>query len=251
MHEPDLPDFADLASNGARMRVRRGYEAHAHLLGLAGAPAEVEAWVGGGRRPHPRVLLPTGERALVRAYRRGGVVRHLNPDRYFLGHRAFRELRAAEAARRGGVRTPLPLAATERPAGLLGYRAWLATLWVPDARDAAAWLEEAAEEERGRMLREAGRQVARMHAAGVAHPDLNLRNLLVAEEPGTEGPAVYLLDFDRARVHPGPVPRGRRVRDLKRLARSARKLGAPVEAAGWRALREGYGSAWPLPGSAP
>jgi tRNA A-37 threonylcarbamoyl transferase component Bud32 len=34
------------------------------------------------------------------------------------------------------------------------------------------------------MLREAGRQLAAMHSAGVAHPDVNLRNLLVAEREG-------------------------------------------------------------------
>ncbi|HEX7242091.1 MAG TPA: lipopolysaccharide kinase InaA family protein, partial [Longimicrobiaceae bacterium] len=113
-------------------------------------------------------------------------------------------------------------------------------LRVPDARDAAAWLAGAPADGRLATLREAGRQVGRMHAAGVAHPDLNLRNLLV------RGAEVYLLDFDRARVYPGPVPGCQRERDLLRLARSARKLRAPVGPDGWEALREGYGAGWPL-----
>ncbi|MET0398301.1 MAG: lipopolysaccharide kinase InaA family protein [Longimicrobiaceae bacterium] len=236
--DPLLADYALLAEGSARMLVRRGYEAHAALLGLHGAPEATAGWAGGGRAPHPVAALPGGEAAAVRTFRRGGAVRHLNRGRYFLGHRAFAELRAAEAARRGGVRTPLPLAATERGAGL-GYRAHFATLWIPGALDLAARLDRDEADAAG-VLAEAGRQVGRMHLAGVAHPDLNLRNLLVR---GTE---VYLLDFDRARVYPGPVPGCQRERDLLRLARSARKLRAPLGAGGWAAFREGYGPGWPL-----
>lgn len=243
--DPLLSDYAPLVEGPARMLVRRGYEAHAALLGLRGAPAADGGWAGGGREPHPVVVLPGGERAVVRAFRRGGAVRHLVRGRYFLGHRAWEELRAAEAARRGGVRTALPLAATERRTGLAGYTAHLATLWIAGARDAAAWLRDADPAGRAAVLREAGAQAARMHAAGVAHPDLNLRNLLV-RDAGDGGPEVHLLDWDRARVRPGPVPPRRRGRDLLRLARSARKLGAPVGAEGWAAFREGYGAGWPL-----
>ena len=238
--DPLLADYALLAEGSARMLVRRGYEAHAVLLGLHGAPEATAGWAGGGRTPHPVVALPDGEAAAVRTFRRGGAMRHLNRGRYFLGHRAFAELRAAEAARRGGVRTPLPLAAAERGAGL-GYTAHFATLWIPDALDLAGRLDEDDADATG-VLAEAGRQVGRMHLAGVAHPDLNLRNLLV------RGGEVYLLDFDRARVYPGPVPGCQRERDLLRLARSARKLRAPVGAGGWAAFREGYGGGWPLRG---
>lgn len=238
--DPLLADYALLAEESARMLVRRGYEAHAPLLGLRGAPEATAGWAGGGRAPHPVAALPDGEAAAVRTFRRGGAVRHLNRGRYFLGHRAFAELRAAEAARRGGVRTPLPLAATERGAGL-GYTAHFATLWIAGARDLAALLA-AGDAAAAVVLGEAGRQVGRMHLAGVAHPDLNLRNLLV------RGAEVYLLDFDRARVYPGPVPGCQRERDLLRLARSARKLRAPLGADGWAAFREGYGPGWPLRG---
>lgn len=240
--DPLLAGYVLLAEDGARMLVRRGYEASAARLGLHGTPP-ADGWAGGGREPHPVVTLPEGERAVVRTFRRGGAVRHLNRGRYFLGHRAFAELRAAEAALRGGVRTPLPLAATERRSRP-GYTAHFATLWVPGALDLAAWLPEAASDRRLGVLREAGRQLGRMHAAGVAHPDLNLRNLLV-REPGSGPAEVYLLDFDRARVLAAPVAERRRTADLLRLARSARKLGAAVGAEGWAALREGYGAGWP------
>ncbi|HYJ80998.1 MAG TPA: lipopolysaccharide kinase InaA family protein, partial [Longimicrobiaceae bacterium] len=199
--------------------------------------------VGGGREAHAVVELPSGEKAVVRRYRRGGLVRHLNRGLYFGGNRAFDELRATERARAGGVRVPTVIAAVERPAWI-GYRALLATLLIPDGRDGAAWLADAGEEARLRMLREAGAQVAAMHAAGVAHSDLNLRNLLVA--PGEDRvDAVYVLDFDKAAVGTAPVATARRTSDLRRLERSARKLGAPISAEGWAALRKGYGPEWP------
>ena len=95
-------------------------------------------------------------------------------------------------------------------------------------------------------MRLAGEQIGMMHRGGVAHPDLNLRNLLVSSETPGADPLVFLLDFDRAEAGDGPVSDARRRRDLKRLGRSARKLGVPLGTAGWGALREGYGAGWPL-----
>jgi 3-deoxy-D-manno-octulosonic acid kinase len=94
------------------------------------------------------------------------------------------------------------------------------------------------------MLRDAGRQIGAMHAAGVAHPDVHLRNLLVVDRDA--GPEVWLLDFDKARVSAAPVPRARRAVDLRRLARSARKLKAGLGPDAWAALQEGYGDDWPV-----
>ncbi|MBV9109676.1 MAG: hypothetical protein JO306_09750, partial [Gemmatimonadetes bacterium] len=193
----------------------------------------------------PVATLPDGTRVVVRRYRRGGMLRFVNRGTYFGGNRAFDELRATERARAGGVRAPVVVAAIERPARLAGYRAWLATVLVAGGVDLASWLaaEPRDEAHRHAVLRESGRQMALMHAAGVAHPDVNLRNLLVA--PGDGDPEVYLLDFDRADVGATPVSPARRERDLRRLARSARKLQAALTPAHWSALRDGYGADWP------
>lgn len=240
--EPGLGDFVPMEEGRTRLLVRRGYEdAAPHVLNADAASAAET--VAGGREAHPVVELPSGERAVVRRYRRGGFVRRFVRELYFGGNRAFDELRATERARAGGVRAPVVIAAVERMAPV-GYRATLATLLVPGARDAAAWLASASDDERRAMLLGAGRQIGIMHEAGVGHPDLNLRNLLVAA--GEESaPAVWLLDFDKAQVTDGPSTPARRERDLRRLARSARKLAAPVGADGWAALREGYGEGWP------
>lgn len=242
--DPPLADFVALDVGRARLLVRRGHEAAAERLADFERLLYTET-VGGGRAAHPVVLLPGGERAVVRRYRRGGWVRHVNRALYFGGNRAFDELRATERARAAGVRTPVVVAAVERPA-FVGYRAAFVTLLVPAARDLAAWLENASEERRRTVLRETGRQIGTMHAGGVAHPDINLRNLLVAKGPGAGGPEdVYLLDFDRAEVTAAPASPARRARDLRRLARSARKLGAAIGADGWAAMKEGYGGGWP------
>ena len=241
LSDPVLHDFALVEAAGARALLRRGYREHAALLGLNGPPLGGEATVGGGRARHPLVALPGGERIVVRGYLRGGLMRHLNRERYFLGHRAFDELRVTEHAAAAGVRVPAVVAAVERR-GALAYRASLATRWIAGGQELAGWLAGKEPAAAAAALLDAGRQLARMHDAGISHPDVNLRNLLVT------GEGVHVLDFDRARLLPRPVPPTLRARGLLRLARSAGKLRAPIDSAGWAALRDGYGPGWPLSG---
>ena len=241
--DPVLRDFVLVEGAGARGLVRRGYEEHARLLGLDGPPAGGVAMVGGGRARHPLVELPGGERVVVRAYLRGGLMRHVNRERYFVGHRAFDELRVTGHAAAAGVRVPAVVAAVERRAGL-AYTASLATRWIADGEELAGWLRGRDAASAATVLREVGRQLALVHDAGIAHPDVNLRNLLVVGDARD----VYVLDFDRARLTSGPLARSRRARGLLRFGRSARKLRAAIDRAGWEALRDGYGEAWPLSG---
>ena len=243
LSDPALQDFVPVRRDGVVALVRRGYEPYAELLGVEGSvPAGEASARASGRVAHPVVALPDGERALVRAYHRGGAMARVNRDRYFLGHRSLDELRVTEHARRRGVRVPLVLAAVHRRESV-GYRALLATRWIEGAVPLVEWLAEAG----GRAeagLRAAGSEIAAMHGAGIDHPDLNLRNLVVVANAGEEV-EVHLLDFDRARLVGRPAPPPLRARNLRRLARSARKLRAPIGEAGWRALRDGYGDGWP------
>jgi hypothetical protein len=108
---------------------------------LTGGGERVEA-LAGGREPHPVFALPGGTRVVMRRYRRGGLMRHLNRGRYFLGNRALHELRVTARAIGGGVRAPRVVAAVERPESP-GYSAWLLTRFVPGARELAAWLGRA------------------------------------------------------------------------------------------------------------
>lgn len=236
-----LRAFVALEAAGWRLLARRGWEAWAEAV--VRGEAQVVGSVGGGRAAHPLVRLPDGGEGVVRRYHRGGLVRHLNRDRYFAGHRAFEELAATERARAAGVAAPEVLVAAEHPARP-GYRALLATRRIEGAVGIDRWLSGAGDTGVA-VLEAAGEQIRRMHQAGIAHPDLNLRNLLVA--PGRDGtPSVHLIDFDRARLSAEPVPPSRRASDLLRLVRSAAKLRLALAPGQWEALARGYGDGWPL-----
>lgn len=218
-----------------------------------------------GRGPLARV--PAGELgdAVVRPYRRGGLAARLVEARYLLGDRAFRELRVTLRLRRAGVPTVEPLAAVRstRCRGL-GYRAALATRFVSDARPAASADpgeaggrpdaaggrpgEAGGRPDAGRgagsgnapvrtALRRMGRATRRLHDAGGLHPDLNVHNFLLPDSP--RRPAV-LLDFDRARKLPFPLPGPLRGRGTRRLRRSLAKLGLDRMLDAWSAFEKGY-----------
>src|SRR5690606_9021489 len=134
----------------------------------------------------------------------------------------------------------------ERP-GRFGYSAMIASAWIDGAAELATLLELTPSSERPQILREVGAEIGRMHEAGIAHPDLNLRNLLVAPGVTSAEPLVVIIDFDLAWVRSKPVPGWRRRADMRRFVRSTWRLGAPMGEPEFAALRAGYGSAWPLP----
>lgn len=239
--DPLPPDFSSHQTDRTRTLIRRGLEDYLDVLSGDRVPADAE-WVRGGRAAHPLVRLADGgnERALVRAYLRGGFIRHFNRNRYFSGHRAVEELRATERARDGGVNVPMVLAATER-GGAWGYTATLATLWIEGMTGAIERLSRGGVE-RERAISLIGEQVGRMHRTGVTHPDLNLHNVLIDSATSS----ATLLDFDRATIHDGPAPAPDRARNLHRLARSAARLGVGFDSRDWGILRDAYGAGWPL-----
>jgi hypothetical protein len=111
------------------------------------------------------------------------------------------------------------------------YRADLATVEVPGAIDLAEalWAERPeATDPSARLaaLGAAGTLLRELADAGVAHPDLNAKNILVAPADGPQSadhPLVaYVLDLDGAAV--GPALSWRRRREAQaRLERSLRK----------------------------
>lgn len=199
----------------------------APAAGPSGAP-------GRGRT----ALLPAGSlgEAVLRPYRRGGWVRRVNRRRYFLGDRAFHELALTERLGREGVPVPEVLAAVQtsrRP----GYVAALVTLRVPEAPPASSVLRGLDPEAAGPVLTRIGRSVARLHRAGGWHADLNAHNILVPRDPAREP---ILLDFDRGRLLPFPLPALLARRNTRRLRRSLRKLDLRGAAAAWTAFESGY-----------
>jgi 3-deoxy-D-manno-octulosonic acid kinase len=168
------------------------------------------------------VLLDSSVGHLVlRRFLRGGWVSRLSEDAYLnLGihrSRAFREFRLLKTLRRLQLPVPEPVAASFEPNGLT-YKAGLLTRFIPDASE----LAELAPQLSIAQWSDLASTLEDFFSAGLSHPDLNARNLLL-DRSGQW----HLLDLDRA------VLRGREVDGramCRRLARSLEKLCL----SGWR-----------------
>ena len=178
-----------------------------------------------------RVPLSTadGSCGLIRHYRRGGLFRWLFRDLYLGRGRFFREVLVAEWARRSGVATAEVLALRTEGKGCGLYRADLMTREIENSMDLASYLSSLLEERRDQVLpakREVIRSVAclvkDLHAAGICHADLNLRNILI--QPAADRSRSFIIDLDKAWIAASLHARAR-LGNLQRLYRSAEKLG--------------------------
>lgn len=180
--------------------------------------------INGGRGALRHILLGDGGTGIVRYYRRGGVVRHVLRDLYWdRPPRPLAELACTEIARQRGVPTVDVLGAGVEWSRLGLYRGIFITREAEGYCHLWEWLQlEKRGTERETTLTTVASAIARLHAAGIDHADLNLTNILV--HPTREAAQGLLIDFDRARVFPGPLPALRRNRSLRRLRRSLDKL---------------------------
>ena len=103
------------------------------------------------------------------------------------------------------------------------------------ARDLLTAIQDAPDEATCvRLGRRVGVAIRKLHDSGVEHRDLQLRNILVADDADER---IVVVDLDRAVFHRyGRVPVSRRARNLGRLARSAGKCGLWGNPIGRRAL---------------
>lgn len=176
---------------------------------------------------------------VLRHYRRGGWVGRFIEDRFFwLGEsrvRAFSEWRLIAALQAAGLPVPEPVAARYVRQGVT-YRCDLITRRIALTSALSSSLRPAPVPMS--VWRSVGATVARLHAHGVDHADLNAHNILL-DPAGT----VSVVDFDRGRVRAaGPW----RQRNLARLRRSLVKVstGLPEDRFGqaqWREVLLGYG----------
>lgn len=232
---------------GAVAWLREVLSSHASVHAWASAHPDAHAMVGRGRVfsvPAPCPGPDLRSRWVVRHFRRGGAVAGLLGDRYLAvgTPRPEREARASVEARARGIPTPAVVAGVVYPAWPY-YRADLVTEQLPGAADLAEVLFYPSD---GRVPREealvaAGRLVRALERAGVFHPDLNAKNVLITAEG--DDVTAHLVDLDRCHVRPrgitAPAYPMRR-----RLARSLRKFEARtirhLTAAEWGALARGW-----------
>jgi tRNA A-37 threonylcarbamoyl transferase component Bud32 len=180
------------------------------------------------------VPLSSGDRIVVRRSRHGGALRRIRDDKFIGATRAPRELEVSLTLRRLGVATPEVVAYATYPAGPMFRRADVVTREVPNSRDLATALGALSRGDSKRTLLEAtGKLLESMSIAGARHPDLNIKNILIADND-YGGVEAYVLDVDRVWLDRAGADT---VLDanLRRLTRSAvkwRRLHAlPIEEA--------------------
>lgn len=179
--------------------------------------------------------------AVLRHYRRGGLMGRVNADRYFwLGAertRCVREYRLLRQLHRQGLPVPAPLAAGWWRSGLF-YRQALLTARIAATQSLAQLVEADAAQAPWQAV---GQTIARFHLAGVWHADLNAHNIL-RDDAGR----IWLIDFDRCVRGPQPSQE-RSVQNLQRLRRSLRKVAHEQGEEGWRHLHAAWLAAWRQP----
>jgi 3-deoxy-D-manno-octulosonic acid kinase len=210
------------------------------------APFAPQYWQNGGApcaAPRGRgsawfIQAPDGAWVLRQYLRGGWLAAQLPLDRYlWMGEervRSFMEWRLLQELRRRSLPVPEPIGAHYRR-GRLTYSCSLITRRIDGASPLSDLLSA------GRLApelwRSLGTTIARFHAAGVDHADLNAHNILV-----TADGSVSIIDFDRCRQRPlGSWREG----NLHRLRRSLRKVCTSLPsgrftAPDWDALLSGY-----------
>ena len=208
----------DYAVKGGKVRVA------GHLVSLA-AQADPALWFDPAYAPLQATPVQAGGRqaawfvkgpwqsAVLRHYRRGGLVARISRQHYvWLGEgrsRAFSEFALLDVMYRQGLPVPQPLGAAWWRSGLI-YRAAIVVARIPQARTLAQSLDSADPQA-------IAAAILKMHDAGVWHADLNAFNILL-DDAGH----VWLIDFDRGRVR-DMAPRLRNA-NLARLRRSLCKV---------------------------
>jgi len=175
-----------------------------------------------GRGVSYAVTLPDARtNVVVRHSRHGGVLAPITGDVFLTPTRAPRELTTSLRLAEHRVPTPEVIAYALYPAGPLLRRSDVVTREIPRSRDLAVALLGPVDALAKQAMLEATSVLLRaMTAAGAHHPDLNLKNVLLA--PAGDGYLAHLLDVDRV-TWSQPGAAATTAANLARLTRSARK----------------------------
>ena len=173
-----------------------------------------------GRGAAWAVALGSGDAVVVRHSRHGGALGSILGDRFVVPTRAPRELANALRLARAGVPTPEVVAYAVYPAMWPLARADVMTRRVAGVVFPDAWRAAEDGTARTEIVQALATLLLRLRDAGALHPDLNLRNVLIAGAARTR--RAFVLDVDRVEFG-RPGSRSIAARNLARVVRSARK----------------------------
>jgi len=245
---------------------RRSPEGEGSVLGAARPPVQSRDWSSGGQglrydaatlsQPDIALLQPQTYReratvvssggrnaawyvegdfgaAVLRQYRRGGMMARVSKAHYFWTGaqrtRGFAEFELLQYLYESGLAVPRPLAAAYWRTSWT-YRAALLTERLPSVRPLWECYSDIDHESVARAIFE-------MHEAGVWHADLNATNILVDHNG-----KVWLIDFDKS--HREDLSEERRQANMLRLHRSLAKLAGPAGFQWWVDLNRCYIGLW-------
>ncbi|MEH6357123.1 MAG: 3-deoxy-D-manno-octulosonic acid kinase [Marinobacter sp.] len=191
--------------------------------------------VGSGGRGGAWFLHDSGDDHVLREYRRGGLASRVSRCTYaFAGEgnvRSIMEFRMLMRLSAQGFPVPRPVAAYYRKLPALRYQAAIIVERIADAIPLADLVETRSDADWCRL----GRLVRRFHDAGVRHADLNCFNVLV------RGGEFFLIDFDKGCIMPAQGTDGWKSGNLKRFARSIKKIaGEQALNDVWSLFEDGY-----------
>jgi 3-deoxy-D-manno-octulosonic acid kinase len=220
-----LPGYQRIGRAGRYALVHPDFAAHITAALFDGQGMRATDYTG---RSAIQSIDTPGGTVLIRSCLRGGFFGKFLDDRYLFANRPRHELEVHCEAWRRGVHTVLPVAATWQQSGPV-VRGSIATLQV-DADDLLA-LAERRDRPPEADLAACGRAICSLHAAGIIHGDLQIKNLLARN-----GEA-WVIDFDKARIV-SEVGGVHARENLLRLKRSFQKRNLPI--AYFDAIRDAY-----------
>jgi len=134
---------------------------------------------------------------VVKAYMRGGLIRHLIKRHYFrLGStRCQKEFELLQSVRRAGINAPEPIAFAYK--GRLYYMNWLITRAIPQPKSLAQLAHTDASVAQ-QLMPAVITQISKLIQHHIQHIDLHPGNVLVDQDG-----RVFIIDFDKGRVFSG------------------------------------------------
>lgn len=193
-----------------------------------------EAVGQGGRQAAWFVKADFGS-AVLRHYRRGGLIARISKNSYIWRcadrTRSLAEFDILQHMHAQGLPVPRPLAAAYWRKGLL-YRAAILIERIHNVRTLTE-VVRAGNHPDPAVQKHVAQAVFALHESGFWHADLNAYNILL-DDTGK----VWLIDFDKAiETVVSPAARDR---NLSRLLRSMRKVAPPTADVWWKGINQAY-----------